>query len=127
MNKNMGSILSIFIFAGPQRKLLAERIFPLHDLPIRQLQHAIHIFVHQRVMRGHQDGGALHFHDLAEQGENFARRGCIQFAGGFICQDQLRLIRQRAGNRNALLLPAVRQRGAGSNLASLYIASRTIL
>jgi hypothetical protein len=64
-----------------QRKLLPGLIFPLHVLPVRQLQHPIHIFIHQRIVRGHQDGGTFLLRDLAEQGKNLTRCVCIQFAG----------------------------------------------
>ena len=51
-----------------------------HDLPILQPHDQVGVLVDQRVVRRHQEGGALLLDDAPEQAEDFARGGAVQLA-----------------------------------------------
>ena len=57
------------------------------------------------VVCDHQHGFAL-TDDIGEHVENVVRRARVKIAGRLICNEQRRIVRERARNCRALLLPA---------------------
>ena len=69
---------------GPVRVLLGER----------------------RIVRDHDDGLAVALVELLQQRHDLARRAAVEIAGRLVGEQQVRLVRQRARDRDALLLAA---------------------
>lgn len=59
---------------------------------------------HHGIMRNDDDGGFLFAIVVVEQVQDFAAGFGIKAAGGFICQDEVRMVSDGASNGNALLL-----------------------
>ena len=75
------------------------------DLAVQDLDDARHALGQLFVVRHHQQRLAL-AHDLGEQVEHVVRRARVEVARRLVGDQQRRIVRQRAGNRGALLLAA---------------------
>src|SRR5258708_3696347 len=80
------------------------------EMAVSKLDAAVSLTRDVRVVRHHQDGvaGVVQF---AENLDDHGFVGFVEIAGGLVGENDLRLIDQRARNRNALLLAAGELRG----------------
>src|SRR4249920_2740951 len=72
----------------------------------------VHLLGYQRVVGDHDDGDAELAVSPSQRCEHLACRRSVQFAGRLIGEDHLRLVRDRHGDRDALLLAAGQLRRA---------------
>ena len=82
----------------------------LDDPAIHQRQHAIHAGGDVGIVRDQQHGRAAFLTDLPQGIQHQLARLGVEVAGRFVGEDQRRVVRQRTGNRDTLLL-AARQLG----------------
>ena len=79
-----------------------------------------------RRMRHHQEAAAGTLHQIARKREDVIRGGLVKIAGGLIGEQKQRLYRQRAADRNPLLLTARQLFGVAPEQARLARAARPV-
>ena len=97
----------------------AQYVPLFHHLTVLHNRHAVADFAHHvHLMRNEYDGQVKATVNVQEQIEDLIGGLWIQRRGGFITQQYVRMIGQRAGNAHTLFLPAAQLRRV-SILASL--------
>ena len=71
-----------------------------------QPQHPVHLRRDALIVGGDQSGAAFVADEAEEFGEDDVGRRLVEIAGGLVGEDERRLVRQRPGDGDALLLAA---------------------
>ena len=77
-----------------------------HYQAVAHRVHPIARFRNGRIMRHQQQRLLLLAHQVGQEGEHARRVGGVQVSGGFVGQNDLRIVRQCPGDRHALLFAA---------------------
>ena len=80
--------------------------FITHDLSVNDMNSPVHASGEVEVMRDRDDGLAAERYKFAKDVEDLRGRERIQAAGRFIGENDRRIVGQRAGDSDALSLPA---------------------
>ena len=90
---------------GRDQLARATRLLACH-LPVSQEDDPVGDRRGAGIVRDHDDGLVLRVREFAQKRQDLGARAAVEVAGGLIGQDQLRLAKERACDRDALLLAA---------------------